>query len=234
MAQPYSSPAAVPPGLEYLSQIDQILVHQKIELLEAIIGFETNNQYEIKNSLGQKIFNAKENTDCCTRNICGPLRSFDLQITDNFDQEVIHLIRPYRCTSCCFPCCLQEMEVQSPPGNTIGYVKQDWHVFRPMFSIYDMSKTKVLSIEGPVCAVSCCGDVDFDVTGKDGHPVGRISKQWTGLIKESLTDTDNFGINFPMDLDVRMKAVLLGACFLIDFMFFEATGDSGQRCSVFG
>jgi len=53
------------------------------------------------------------------------------------------------------------------------------------------------------------------VTGKDGHPVGRISKQWTGLIKESLTDTDNFGINFPMDLDVRMKAVLLGACFLI-------------------
>ncbi len=57
----------------------------------AIIGFETNNQYEIKNSMGQKIFHAKENTDCCTRNICGPLRSFELQIKDNFDQEVIHL-----------------------------------------------------------------------------------------------------------------------------------------------
>lgn len=55
----------------------------------------------------------------------------------------------------------------------------------------------------------------MQITGKDGHSVGRISKQWTGFIKETLTDADNFGINFPMDLDVRMKAVLLGACFLI-------------------
>ncbi len=79
----------------------------------AIIGFETNNQYEIKNSMGQKIFHAKENTDCCTRNICGPLRSFELQIKDNFDQEVIHLNRPYRCTSCCYPCCLQEVTTRN-------------------------------------------------------------------------------------------------------------------------
>lgn len=55
----------------------------------------------------------------------------------------------------------------------------------------------------------------MQICGKDGNSVGRISKQWTGFIKETLTDTDNFGINFPMDLDVRMKAVLLGACFLI-------------------
>lgn len=53
------------------------------------------------------------------------------------------------------------------------------------------------------------------------NQVGRISKQWTGLVKEAFTDADNFGITFPMDLDVKMKAVVLGACFLIDFMFFE-------------
>jgi hypothetical protein len=51
--------------------------------------------------------------------------------------------------------------------------------------------------------------------------VGKISKQWSGLLREAFTDADNFGISFPMDLDVRMKAVLLGAMFLIDFMFFE-------------
>ncbi|XP_059403181.1 phospholipid scramblase 1-like [Carassius carassius] len=232
MSELYPNPTAVPPALEYLTQIDQILVHQKIELLEGIIGFETNNQHEIKNSMGQKIFHAKENTDCCTRNICGPVRSFELEIKDNFDQEVIHLIRPYRCTSCCFPCCLQKMEVQAPPGNAIGYIKQDWHMFKPKFSLYDMSKTKVLSIEGPCCAISCCGDVNFDVTSKDGHSVGRISKQWSDLIKESQDNSsikDNYGVNFPMDLDVRMKAVLLGACFLIDFIFFEQTGNSGHQ-----
>lgn len=45
--------------------------------------------------------------------------------------------------------------------------------------------------------------------------VGRISKQWTGFVKEAFTDADNFGIQFPMNLDVKMKAVMLGACFLI-------------------
>ena len=51
---------------------------------------------------------------------------------------------------------------------------------------------------------------------KDGMiEVGKISKQWTGFVREAFTDADNFGATFPMDLDVKMKAVLLGAVFLI-------------------
>lgn len=54
------------------------------------------------------------------------------------------------------------------------------------------------------------------VLSKDGeHKVGKISKQWTGLLREMYTDADVFGINFPLDLDVKMKAVLLSTCFLI-------------------
>lgn len=56
----------------------------------------------------------------------------------------------------------------------------------------------------------------LQLKGKDGDkPIGRISKQWSGLLKEVFTDTDNFGIQFPLDMDVKMKAVLMGACFLI-------------------
>lgn len=47
------------------------------------------------------------------------------------------------------------------------------------------------------------------------NKIGKISKQWTGLLREAFTDSDNFGIQFPLDLDVRMKAVMIGACFLI-------------------
>ncbi|XP_006627627.1 phospholipid scramblase 3b [Lepisosteus oculatus] len=228
------APVGVPPGLEYLTQIDQILIHQKVELLEAFIGFETNNQYEIKNSLGQKIYKAKEKNDCCTRNCCGSLRSFDMKIKDNSDREVIRLIRPFRCASCWCPCCLQEMEVQAPPGTTIGYVLQDWHPFLPKFSIQNSSKETVLKLEGPCFACNCCGDINFELKGKDGGAsIGRISKQWSGLLKEVFTDADNFGIQFPMDMDVNMKAVLMGACFLLDFMFFEKVGDANQRSTVF-
>ncbi|TRZ02680.1 hypothetical protein DNTS_001903 [Danionella cerebrum] len=212
---PVPMPTGVPPGLEYLTQ--------------------TNNQYEIKNSLGQKIFTAKEKNDCCTRNCCGALRSFDMKIKDNADREVIRLIRPYRCASCWCPCCLQEMEVQAPPGTVVGYVKQDWHPCYPKFSIQGPNKETLMKLEGPCMACNCCSDVNFDLKGKDGtgDPIGRISKQWTGLLKEAFTDADNFGIQFPLDMDVKMKAVLMGACFLIDFMFFEKVGDANQRNTVF-
>lgn len=90
----------------------------------------------------------------------------------------------------------------------------------------------MLRISGPCVICSCCADIDFEVKSLDDkYVVGKISKHWTGLIKELFTDVDNFGIQFPLDLDVKMKAVMLGACFLIDFMFFEMTRGE-QRAGV--
>ena len=64
--------------------------------------------------------------------------------------------------------------------------------------------------------MSICGDVEFTVyTTDEETKIGKISKQWSGFVREAFTDADMFGINFPLDLDVKIKAVLLGACFLI-------------------
>lgn len=214
-----------PRGLEYLMTIDQLLVKQKVELLEAFTGFETNNKFSIKNSLGQKVYFAAEDNDCCTRNCCGPARPFDMRIFDNYKNEVIHLNRPLACDKCCFPCCLQSLEVSAPPGNVIGSVEQEWSICSPSFKINNERGETMLRIEGPFCTFSMCGDVEFNVVSLTGENVGKISKQWSGFAREIFTDADFFGINFPMDLDVRMKAVLLGATFLIDAMFFEKSGN---------
>ncbi|KAH8235161.1 hypothetical protein KR032_009382 [Drosophila birchii] len=214
-----------PRGLEYLTTIDQLLVKQKVELLEAFTGFETNNKFSIKNALGQKVYYAVEDNDCCTRNCCGPSRPFDMRVFDNFQQEVIHMHRPLACSSCLFPCCLQSIEVSAPPGNVIGTIEQEWSICSPSFRILNHIGDTVLRIQGPFCTFSLCGDVEFDVVSLTGEKVGKISKQWSGLAREIFTDADFFGISFPLDLDVRMKAVLLGATFLIDAMFFEKAGN---------
>lgn len=39
--RPTTVPTNCPPGLEYLTQIDQILVHQQMEILESIINFSS-------------------------------------------------------------------------------------------------------------------------------------------------------------------------------------------------
>ncbi|XP_011362784.2 phospholipid scramblase 2-like [Pteropus vampyrus] len=215
-------PSDCPPGLEYLSQIDQILIHQQVELLEALTSFETNNKYEIKNRFGQRIYFAAEDTDCCTRNSCGASRPFTMRILDNTGREVITLERPLRCASCCCPCCLQEIKIHAPPGVPVGYVTQIWHPYVPTFTLQNEKREDVLKIITPCLIGSCCADIDFEIKSIDEeNVVGKISKQWAGFAREAFTDADNFGIQFPLDLDVKMKAVMLAACFLIDFMFFE-------------
>ena len=53
---------SIPPGLEYLTVVDQLLVEQKVEMLEAFTGWETNNKYAIKNTLAQNVYFAVEGT----------------------------------------------------------------------------------------------------------------------------------------------------------------------------
>ncbi|XP_022162476.1 phospholipid scramblase 2-like [Myzus persicae] len=223
MPIPQAIPRNCPDGLQYLSTIDELLIKQQVGIIEALIGFETNNKYVIKNNAGEKVFYAVEDNDCCTRNCWGSMRPFEMKILDSYKNEVIHLSRPLACQICLFPCCLQRIEVFSPPGCLIGIVEQDWSILKPIFTIRNAANEEVFKMKGPICEYSCCGeDIEYKILSKDKTAVvGRISKKWSGLLREVFTDADFFGINFPMDLDVRMKAVLLGACFLIDLMFFE-------------
>ena len=63
------------------------------------------------------------------------------------------------------------------------------------------------------------------VTGSDGESqVGNITKQWTEGCREMCTNMSTFTVAFPEDLDVGMKASLIGASLLIDFMFYQNKG----------
>lgn len=220
MPSPGSIPG-VPPGLEYLSQLDQVLIHQQVELLEAFTGFETENKYIVANSLGQQMFFATELSGCLERQCCGPVRSFEMQLLDNANREVIHLARPYRC-NCCWCCCYrQEMDVQVPVGVSVGSVRQRCSPLKPEFDICGADGECQLQIIGPVCQCAPCGDVIFNVLTTSGQKIGEVRKQWTGVVKEMFTDADNFGVTFPKDLAVTTKVTLMAAAFLIDFMFFE-------------
>ena len=60
-------------------------------MLEAFTGWESANKYRVFNSLGQDVFYAMEDNDCCTRMCCGSSRPFEMNIVDNLGKEVIHL-----------------------------------------------------------------------------------------------------------------------------------------------
>ncbi|CAD7673565.1 unnamed protein product [Nyctereutes procyonoides] len=219
-------PGSLPPGLEYLSQLDLIIIHQQVELLGMILGTETSNKYEIKNSLGQRIYFAVEESICFNRTFCSTLRSCTLKITDNSGREVITVNRPLRCNSCWCPCYLQELEIQAPPGTIVGYVAQKWHPFLPKFTIQNANKEDILKIVGPCATCGCFGDVDFEVkTINEKLTIGKISKYWSGFVNDVFTNADNFGIHVPADLDVTVKAAMIGACFLFVSLVLKSMSD---------
>ncbi|XP_038672381.1 phospholipid scramblase 2-like isoform X2 [Scyliorhinus canicula] len=204
------------------TMIEGFLIRQQLELVEALLGFEMNNKYEVKNKIGQQIYFAAESSNVCCKLICGSRRSLKIHIMDNMGTEVIRMRRPVRCTSCWCPCCLQKLEVQAPPGEPIGYIVQKWHPCLLKFVIQDENKAAVLKIRGPCCLSSCGHSINFKIKNLDeSKTIGKIAKNWSGMLTEVLTDVDNFVVDFPMTLDVRIKTTLLGACFLIDFMYFE-------------
>nr|XP_044992940.1 phospholipid scramblase family member 5 isoform X2 [Jaculus jaculus] len=212
----------VPKSSSFLPTLDLIIIHQQVELLGMILGTQTSNKYEIKNRLGQRIYFAVEENHCFNRTVCSTLRACTLRITDNSGQEVITVNRPLRCNSCWCPCYLQELEIQAPPGTTVGYVSQKWDPFQPKFTIQNANKEDILNIVGPCATCGCFGDVDFEVkTINENLSIGKISKYWSGFVNGVFTNADNFGIHIPADLDVTVKAAMIGACFLFDFMFFE-------------
>ena len=171
------------------------------------------------NTSGQQLFYAAEESDCLMRNCCGALRRFDMVLLDHSQREMARFKRPFKCTArCCqlcwLPCQLQQMEVTAD-GVTIGSIEQQWDCTLPIYNICDDKGEPVLQIKGPVCAISCCADINFEVLTMEGDTVGMVQKKFGGLVNEALTDADNFGITFPIDLDVKIKIVLLAATLFI-------------------
>uniref|UniRef100_A0A1I8FFK3 Phospholipid scramblase n=1 Tax=Macrostomum lignano TaxID=282301 RepID=A0A1I8FFK3_9PLAT len=179
-----------PPGLEYLTQLDQ-------------------------------------------RQCCGNQRAFEMTVEDNTGQEVIHISRPYKCM-CYGHVVFDTVTVEAPPGRVAGKVKQIYGCLREAkYKIEDKDGDTVLYIDGPsYCKLYCPGDdIPFKLVTKDReHEIGRVSKQWSNLLQEYFTDADNFGITHSQRmLHLDAKATIIGACFLIDFMFFERSGNNRRH-----
>lgn len=234
MPIPTNVPMNCPPGLEYLTAVDQMLVEQQIELLEALVDIECANKYRIMNSMNQQVYFATEESELCERLCCKNARSFVMHIWDNNLREVMRINRPFQCCAGCCWCadsesCSLRIEIEAPVGQVIGRVKQTKSFWTPHYDITSPNDDVLLKIRGPTCVCDgpcCVEDQNFFIYTPDlTNQIGKISKQWSGLIQEMFTNADKFGICFPMDLDVKMKATLFGALFLIDFMFFESNNN---------
>lgn len=220
-------PALVPPGLDYLLYVDQLIVQQQIDMIEMFTGWETSNRYVVKNIRGEPVYYAVEQTDLITRNYFGSGRPFDILVMDNMRTVVLRMRRPFQLQG--YACCglTQEIEITSGAGQLLGIVREKFHMCARRFKVKNAAGQTMLRIDGPACTFDWI-DTDFDLLTADDQQqkIGVITRHFPGFIQEMYTHADVFGVRFPLDLDVGMKAALLGATFLIDFMYYERTASA--------
>ncbi|XP_056120247.1 LOW QUALITY PROTEIN: phospholipid scramblase 2 [Rhinichthys klamathensis goyatoka] len=216
---PSSDPYHCPSHLETLTWIDQLFVYKEKtleeSLEEAFFGMKSNNRYEVKDDTGKKHFVLIEVNDCCNRNFYGGSRPFTMNVFNDSNQEIIRLVRPFVC------CSNNELEVQSPPGVAIGLVRQNWQVCLPKFTIENERGEPAFKIAGPFVPCTFCMDADFELVSLNGAAIntsfGKIFKPFSGCGPAGA----DFVLRFPRSLEVKMKATLLGACILIDCLYYE-------------
>ncbi|XP_048249399.1 phospholipid scramblase 1-like [Haliotis rufescens] len=214
-----------PLGLKDLTKTNVLRVHQYLDVLEVLLGWERSNRYQICDADGKQILYGYEVGVCLARKVLGSSRGLVLKFSDNESQDVISLHRPLRCsTRCCWMCChLQEMAIHSPPGTPIGTVREIWSCGAPVYNVYNLKEGLLYTIVGDCCHCRACGDVTFHVyegPREKEDKVADLSKHWTGC-RDIIGAANDFSLTYIKDIGVKDKLTIFGAVFLIGFNYFE-------------
>ena len=200
-----------------LAGADALVVRQKKEWGEILTGFETKNRYEVLDQRSRPLLEVLEEggsfLTTITRLFLKALRPFTMHLFSPQGTGLFKLTRPFRFY-------FHELDVCQSNGAPLGKIKRRFAVLRRIYSVIDRNGHEMYELFGPLLH-----PWTFKIR-KGGQELGKITKKWSGLAKETFTDADNFGIIFPQGIDLSQKAVLLGAVFLIDFVHFENSGNN--------
>ncbi len=198
--------------MERLSSITGLVVSQQKEWGEILTGFETKNRYVILDMSGSRLYLAAEEAgSTLLRWFLKALRPFTIAVLTENGQVVLRVRRPFRFY-------FHRAEVVDSKGQTLGVIERRFSFLRRIYSVLDSSGVEVFQLFGPILH-----PWTFQIKN-NGVEYGKITKKWSGLLKEGFTDADNFGVMFPAEWDTKLKALFLGAVFLIDFVHFENKG----------
>ena len=211
----------IPPflGLESLAGLESLWIHQAVDLIETFLPKEVQNKYKITDHQGTQCCMAFEESSLYSRQKMGPLRPFKMYIYDNYGRMIFFCERHFELNS-------YSVTVRLYDGTILGSIRHIVPCCRPCdqaFGVFDQNSSKIFRI-----TVNCCKcrnrekSHEFDVfdVHSEKH-VAQIRKEWAGYLQEICTDADTFGVEFLIDLDAKMKAVIIGAVFLIDFTYYE-------------
>lgn len=195
--------------MEKLSSVSGLRVSQQKEWGEILLNFETKNRYVISDESGKCLYFAVEKrSSTLSRYFLKAHRPFQIFVVRENSNIILRVVRSFRFY-------FHRAEIIDSQEQLLGVIERRFSLLHRVYSVFDSSGKEIYTIISPLLH-----PWTFHIR-KDKTDYGEITKKWSGVLKEIFTDADNFGIVFPAEWDIRLKALFLGSVFLIDFIHFE-------------
>jgi hypothetical protein len=194
-----------------LREHSQLYIKQRKEMAE-LFGFETRNKYEIRDKDNNIIAFAAEQGKgflaSIARHFIGHWRTFDISVFNNAKEKILNAHHPFRWF-------FQRLEISNENGEFIGSLQQRFSILFKVFDIEDPQGNVIMQVKSPLYKIWT-----FPVY-RQGQEVAKIQKKWSGLLKETFLDADNFQVDFGSLTDVNSKQLLLISSIFVDLQYFE-------------
>lgn len=212
-------PLLCPPGLECLLDASQLVIHCGNLRHDLFFNVRNVRRMEVINELRRVLFYVEQDPPPLFEN------SFLFRIYDRNKQEVMQIYNPASHT--CLACginwhwlkhCRFQAVVYSPAGTVAGFIKSKRTCFVQEFQILGPCEEVLLRLRG--------SPNDLEVYSIDlQHELGRLSIHgWVGVMHEIRRTARDYGLTFPIDLDVHVKGLLLASVFVIDWLYLTKGG----------
>ena len=246
--------------------VTTISVDQKIDLTETAfqnLGFdfvENSNKYAItfdrKDPSQQPDLIAIERSNIFCRWCCKPCHPVEMEYykPNSTSPEVFVSKKPFRCFECinCFSICAAQINTEFA-GEEIGTTKERACTgLTPILDVNVMGQDSG-KLSGPSCCLGdlfirrCCGGEDpppFELVRDETKGIRssiyttRMDKKETAqdTLMRTVTDADNYTVQFVRDMSAEEKVHLLSTVMLLDYLFYEQDGTNlsqGFYCGSF-
>lgn len=183
-------------------------IKQHKEMIEAVIGWEKENRYSVIDGNQRTLATATEASSWVTRMFLKGLRPFEMAVSDPTGAPLMFLKRE-------FAFFLHRLEIRDQDNRPIGAIQRTFSLLNREYTIEDAAQRTLFQITGPFW-----WPWTFYIM-QNGAQKGVISKKWSGFLRESFTDADNFSVTCPAQWDGNIRKLLIAATLLIDFIHFE-------------
>ena len=193
-----------------IANYSELMIRQRVERLEAITGFETANRYTVMTPQGDELLHAQEESSTLSRIFLRAHRPLTLRVSDLQGNDVLVASRS-------FFWFFAHLHVSDPSGRHLGSLRRRFSFPSRKLSVEGPGGQPIAEIRGPLMKPKT-----FMIYQRE-REVARVTKQWSGLLKEVFTDADTFKLEInDRTLGKDVALIMLAAAFAIDLDFFES------------